>query len=372
MIFITTVFLWCAYFFHTSAKVLDSEDAKKRPWAYDHTSAMGMGIGFFINLILAVIVGIVLEVMINLPLDIAFIGCISFIGLWFLFKYLTNWGSKNQNIPSDVSRIAQNAFQGREIDIDDYLASDKYIERNNSYFWKVKSLDSETPIYQDSEGNFWSVSKDTITLSNDNGEPIEFTAHWFDDGGGEYVIAFHYSLTFGNTLEDYLSILNVKRCDNCEVDIQDIDTSNIATYELFSIQDGLDNSFDEFPFNEREIHIFKHGRQLLDRRSLTDKCLFRKYALEFVDVGQSIKDNQGYFNDEPLDVDSGPYLWWPTEKLPVKKGYKAFEDNDGNIFYVGRKKNIGLCHIQNGVPIEDNHNEIRVSCDSGYFMYEIV
>lgn len=372
MIFITTVFLWCAYYLHASAKILDSEDAKKRPWAYDHTSAMGMGFGFFINLILAVIVGIVLEVMIDLPLDIAFISCISLIAVWFLFRYITQSDFKKQSTSSELSRVAHNAFQGKEIDIDDYLASNKYIERDVAYFWKVKRLDTETSTYQDSEGNYWSVSNDVITLCDDKGLPIGLSAHWIDDDV-EYVIAFHYSLTFGNTLEDLLDISSIERIDgdDCDIDTDDLKTL-ITSNELFLIQDDLGNSYDELPFNDREINVFKHGHQLLDRRCLTDKCLFKAYALEYLDAAPSIEETQNYFNEEPLSVYSGPYHWWSTDKVPAKKGSKAFEDNDGNVFYVSRKKNIGACHIRNGIPVEDKHVEIRVFWDGGYFMYEFI
>ena len=368
MIFITTVFLWCAYYLHASAKALDSEDAKNRPWAYDHTSAMGMGFGFFINLIFAVIVGIVLEVMIDLSLPIAFISCISLIGLWFFSKS----NSQKQSSPSQLSHVVQNAFQGKEIDLNDYLTSDKYIEHNDAYFWKVKGLDTGTPIYQDSEGNYWSLSSDVITLSDDKGLPIKFTAECVIDGL-EYSIAFHYSLTFGNTLEDLIDIFNLESIDgdSFDMDIQEMSTTT-RTHELFSIQDDSGNSYDELPFNDREINVFKHGRQLLDRRYLTDKCLFKAYALESLDAAPNINETQNYLNDEQLEVYRGPYHWWSTEKLPAKKGSKAFEDNDGNVFYVGRKKNTGVCHIRNGVPVEDMNVEIRIFWDSGYFMYEFL
>ena len=45
-------------------KEFDSDDAQERPWAYDHTTAMGAGIGFIFHLFVAVIVGTVLQVVI--------------------------------------------------------------------------------------------------------------------------------------------------------------------------------------------------------------------------------------------------------------------------------------------------------------------
>ena len=61
MIFLLTVIIWCGIYLFNVMKAFDSEDAKQRPWAYDHTAAMGAGFGFIIHLFMSIVVGIVLE-----------------------------------------------------------------------------------------------------------------------------------------------------------------------------------------------------------------------------------------------------------------------------------------------------------------------
>jgi len=61
MIFLLTVIIWCGWYIGTMLKKFDSEDAKERPWAYDHTSAMGAGFGLIIHLFFAIIVGAILQ-----------------------------------------------------------------------------------------------------------------------------------------------------------------------------------------------------------------------------------------------------------------------------------------------------------------------
>lgn len=64
MIFLLTVIIWCGIYLFNVMKKFDSDDAQERPWAYDHTTAMGAGIGFIFHLFVAVIVGTVLQVVI--------------------------------------------------------------------------------------------------------------------------------------------------------------------------------------------------------------------------------------------------------------------------------------------------------------------
>ena len=46
MIFILTILFYCGRYLIETTAMFNSEDAKERPWAYDHTAAMGAGIGF--------------------------------------------------------------------------------------------------------------------------------------------------------------------------------------------------------------------------------------------------------------------------------------------------------------------------------------
>lgn len=65
MIFILTVIIWCGIYLFNVMKEFDSDDSKERPWAYDHTAAMGAGFGFMIHLIMSIVSGIVLQVLFN-------------------------------------------------------------------------------------------------------------------------------------------------------------------------------------------------------------------------------------------------------------------------------------------------------------------
>lgn len=63
MIFILTVVIWCGCYVVSVLNTFNSEDAEERPWAYDHTAAMGAGFGFIIHLFISVITGIILQVL---------------------------------------------------------------------------------------------------------------------------------------------------------------------------------------------------------------------------------------------------------------------------------------------------------------------
>ena len=63
MIFILTVLIWCGCYVLFVLNIFNSDDAQERPWAYDHTAAMGACFGFFIHLIMSIFTGIILEVL---------------------------------------------------------------------------------------------------------------------------------------------------------------------------------------------------------------------------------------------------------------------------------------------------------------------
>ena len=63
MIFILTVIIMCARYIKEVDDSFNSEDAKQRPWAYDHTAAMGASIGFIFILIKSLFYGAFAESM---------------------------------------------------------------------------------------------------------------------------------------------------------------------------------------------------------------------------------------------------------------------------------------------------------------------
>ena len=65
MIFVLTVLIWCGWYVLTMIGKFNSKDAKERPWAYDHTAAMGATFGFFIHLVMSIFVGIILQALSN-------------------------------------------------------------------------------------------------------------------------------------------------------------------------------------------------------------------------------------------------------------------------------------------------------------------
>ena len=61
MIFILTVVIICVRYISEVYNVFNSKDAEERPWAYDHTAAMGAGFGFIFVLFKSVVYGAIAE-----------------------------------------------------------------------------------------------------------------------------------------------------------------------------------------------------------------------------------------------------------------------------------------------------------------------
>ena len=61
MIFILTILFYCRRYLNETSAMFNSEDAKERPWAYDHTTVMGAGIGFIVVLFKGVFYGAIGE-----------------------------------------------------------------------------------------------------------------------------------------------------------------------------------------------------------------------------------------------------------------------------------------------------------------------
>lgn len=51
----------CVRYINEVDDVFNSEDAQERPWAYDHTAAMGAGFGFIFVLFKSVFYGVIAE-----------------------------------------------------------------------------------------------------------------------------------------------------------------------------------------------------------------------------------------------------------------------------------------------------------------------
>ena len=63
MIFILMTLFCCRRYLNETSAMFNSEDAKERPWAYDHTTVMGAGIGFIVVLFKGVFYGAIGEVI---------------------------------------------------------------------------------------------------------------------------------------------------------------------------------------------------------------------------------------------------------------------------------------------------------------------
>lgn len=63
MIFILTTLFYCRRYLNETSAMFNSEDAKERPWAYDHTAVMGAGIGFIVVLFKGAFYGAIGEVI---------------------------------------------------------------------------------------------------------------------------------------------------------------------------------------------------------------------------------------------------------------------------------------------------------------------
>lgn len=62
MIFILTILFYCRRYLNETIAMFNSEDAKERPWVYDHTAVMGAGIGFIAVLFKGTFYGAIGEV----------------------------------------------------------------------------------------------------------------------------------------------------------------------------------------------------------------------------------------------------------------------------------------------------------------------
>ena len=357
-------------------KEFNSEDAQERPWAYDHTAAMGAGIGFIIQLIMAIIAGGILEYLIDFNASL-YIGTLMCLVTFCFIKY-----RKKELLSADKvceaneesiykqhnSSWLSKYINGCEIDLDLYLQSEYFLPRGKFYFWQIPSAIECREFYQDANGNYWN---DGATLANPNGKSKRLKAIAVDEEKTEYDVSFYYEryIDYGGDSMGRAVELEYSRRDKKPTDLNFAHILELEGYVVcpeysYSLRDENGLSYDNLYYEDfHTVYLFKHGSELLDSRKLSDGCWFKKYALEVPTSAIQIYD---YITKNELEDFEKPYLWWATDRLPVKNGLEAFEDNHNNLFYVGEEKNIGICHIHNGVDVSDNPVTIEINWD-GYF-----
>ena len=290
-------------------------------------------------------------------------------------------------------------YYGEEIDLEKYLNSDEYLELEEwgECHWNVYDT---VELIQDSSGCYWSSS---TQQSNNNGNDLDYVAIFIINNEDAFLVNIdYYSIDFDGRTGDYVNywhvsysqpkMLNPSSGIKKIIDkfgllekhelINDCLESPEYAVELFhsacptedldyalKILKEVDIEFKcitpgfEHITNDgygNEIMLFKHEHQLLDSRNLSGDCWFKTYHVT------PLQDDDEQPGIELYQVEGMPYLWWVTELLPPKDGCTAFRDVYGNCFYVGEEKNIGVCHIHNGVDVSDNPVIIEIDWD-GYF-----
>ena len=280
---------------------------------------------------------------------------------------------------------------GVEINLEEYLSSQEYMNLHfstedfdqswNEVYWQIK----DSPhLIQDASGCFWNASKKEMLFpSKENGDALSFkTVHTTSCNNKiELDVSIHlaidswtqeiemialpkdYKILTNSNIEEVME--NAGYSDENDF-ISEI-VSNFCAYDLEfkCTTQGFTNIKLLSEQVEPDIVLFKHSNKLLDERKLSRDCWFTTYHIPPL---QNDDEEPGI---ELYQEDGMPYLWWVTEILPPKDGCTAFRDVYGNCFYVGEEKNIGVCHIHNGVDVSDNPVIIEIDWD-GYFKIKIV
>ena len=274
---------------------------------------------------------------------------------------------------------------GDEINLDEYLSGKEYLNLYDDYTpWHSCHWLCKNEIYkiQDSSGCYWEAYSDDMLVPVDKkGIPLEFKGLIVTECKNKIEVDISFSrsreprtyyitgnLHPSNPISLGEQTINEIIQNHGYDDELDFLESCIGGYEgedfsVKCITPGFEDVLAEYCTIDHKINLFKHGDKLLDGRDLTTECWFKTYHILPL---QNDDEEPGI---ELYQEDGMPYLWWVTEILPRKDGYKAFRDVYGNCFYVGKEKNIGICHIHNGVDVSNNPVTIEIDWD-GYFKIE--
>ena len=246
----------------------------------------------------------------------------------------------------------------------------------HSCHWLCKN---EINKIQDSSGCYWEAYSDDMLVPVDKkGIPLEFKGLIVTACKNKIEVDISFSRSREPRTYDITGNLNPsspislgeqtideimqKHGYNDEFDFMDncISGDEGGDFSVKCITPGFKDFLAETYQNSHKVNLFKHANKLLDGRELSQACWFKTYHVT------PLQDDDEQPGIELYQEEGMPYLWWVTELLPPKDGCTAFRDVYGNCFYVGEEKNIGVCHIHNGVDVSDNPVIIEIDWD-GYF-----
>ena len=286
---------------------------------------------------------------------------------------------------------------GKKVSLNDYLQSNKYIKKNQPFFWDSGSSPESgdlTDNISDNYGCHWRYEYDRISsylyLVKPNGEYLNFdcTLQLKPEKQSEHPIELSITFQFAYTTDGYaieevgdpyFKIQEIKQSSGNETNntIQEDGSAfywnnllikSCRDFYSFACNEASMTSLDG-PLGSGEAVLFKHHNQLLNSKDLAKECWFRRYHTPSFasDNGVNAVNIANYQNpDITLTKEDMPYLWWLTNNIPHKEGYIAFQDVHGNAFYVGDKKNVGEVVVYQGKPVVDEIIEIHIIFN-GYF-----
>lgn len=246
---------------------------------------------------------------------------------------------------NEKSKLNANEI-GVQINIKQYL-EDKYDysynKRNDDrgldfdhYYWIIDMpLQNKEKIFgQDDTGRFWDINRleevdgegnpikyvFRVGENDQNYEELIFTCiadYMYTNGGAFGIDRNYYSPSHNYQYTGFL--------------MNDLDSDEEVWCEFIEEQ-----SERKLTYHDDEIILQKHGHQMININNINDNdCLFRAYA---------ITNGPVYYEEIIVpSLDSKPYLWWVTDKIPNKEKAIAYEDSYGSLFYVGDEPNVGYC-----------------------------
>ena len=220
----------------------------------------------------------------------------------------------------------------------DYSYNGKNNDRGldfDHYYWIIDMpLQNKEKIFgQDDTGRFWDINR--LEEVDGEGNPIKYVFRVGENEQNyeELVFTCKADYMYGN-----VGAFGVER--NYYSSGQNYQYTGFLMMDM----DGNDvwcefieeQSDRELTYWDDEIIFQKHGHQMININNINDNdCLFRAYAIT----------NGPVYYEEIIapSLDSKPYLWWVTDKIPYKEKAIAYEDSYGSLFYVGDEPNVGYC-----------------------------
>lgn len=374
MILVCTIIIGVLLFLRALIKEFD----KERAAPIGATELIGAMSGFIVTLIMSTFVGVLLEQIFDISL-IHHLIIFSVLVLVLVILYFKTTEEKDKAVDHDISISQPNQngdmskyfFDGKQLDLNEYLQSNDYMSRKQYFFWKTDIENENSDIFQDSNGNLWNSE---LFLVGEDGEPLIINAKVIDENSRHYNVQFSYfrgSSFLSDSVSGHASIFSCTACIDSDAGEEDfwleLDEA-VLDFNSAVIYDNPDPLYLKVLYEDfDDVYYFKHGNKLLDSRELEDKNWFHHYYLSYVDEEEALlaTEKVDFENDE-----EGPYLWWKTHVIPEKTGFIAYQDNRSNSFYVKKGSNLGVCVIYEGQALEDKRVELRLFFD-GYFNIKV-